>query len=808
MTPAAAKVDCALCGLPVGSSIYESLDKQFCCHGCVHVYTILQESGALRGGQDPRETDLFKRSLAAGLVAQTLPESDAKVATEEPSEITLHLDGMWCASCGWLVEHLLLREPGIVAAEVLFTSDLLKVRYLPRRMPPSRIGELTARLGYKAGEYKPGVNRTSTRERDLLLRLGVAGFIWMNVMTLSSVFYVSYFESIADTMRAHLPFVLMVLTAPAIFYSAWPVLRLAALGARERVLRMETLLALGILSAYGFSVWQAFSGGVHFYFDTACAIVTFVLIGKLIEAGAKERASRAIHLLHRMMPQKARVLHGGQERWVSVARLDAGVLFTVKPGERVPADGVIVEGRSLLEESIITGESRPIEKQPGRAVIGGSLNVSGALVVRATEEPGHGTLARMVEAVERALASRARSERRVDRVTAIFVPAVLALAIATFLGWFYIAGAPVPDALLHAIAVLVIACPCALGIATPLAVSSAIAAASRMGILIGNADVWETVDRIDTVVFDKTGTVTTGEFRVVRCLGDDEDELLHKAAAVEVLAEHPVARAITTCARERKICVEPARDVLRIPGMGVTGTVNNDEVFAGNERMALQLAGSIPGMLHSSVESWRKDGLVAVFIGWNGAVRGAICCGDPVRPDAAEAIESLHAAGLRTALLSGDAATTTAAVCRSVGILEYEAEVLPDNKAGYIARLTREGRTVAMVGDGVNDAPALAGATLGVAMGSGSALAMEAAPVVLMTPSLDRIAAIFALARQTVHTVRRNLFWAFAYNIAGLTLAVAGIITPLWAAAAMILSSLSVIAQSGRLARWSPETRK
>lgn len=810
-SPATTGVDCSLCGLPAGSTVYkgafDGIDKLFCCHGCLHVYTILRESGALAEGVDPRDTDLFRKSLQAGLISRPDGAETEAEPEGEAMELALQVDGMWCASCGWLIEHMLLREKGVVSAEVLFTSDLVKVRYLPQRMPPGRIQERIERLGYRASDYKPGAERADDgRRRDLQLRLGVAGFVWMNVMTLSSVFYVSYFEAIADSMRAYLPWVLMVLTAPAVFYSAWPVLRLAGLGLREGVLRMEALLSLGILAAYGFSVAQAFAGGPHFYFDTACAIITFVLIGKLLEAGAKERAARAVTLLHRMMPRKARMMDAdGRERWVAVERLARGAAFVVKPGERVPADGRVSKGRSLLDESVITGESRPVERVPGDPIVGGSLNVSGVLTVTAAEVGEDGTLQRMIRAVELALASRARVERRVDRVTAIFIPAVLALAVATFVGWRYFGGADNSTALLQAIAVLVVACPCALGIATPLAISSAISAASRHGILINNADVWETVDGIRTVVFDKTGTVTSGEFRMVRCAGLPEETVLQWVGPVEVMSEHPLARAIVDRAVELRLSFQPSPDVLRYDGMGVSGSVLGQEVFAGNARLALLFAGRIPGGLSSAAEGWQKEGLSAVYVGWGGEVRAVICCGDAIRSDAREAFRALRAKGLQTLVLSGDATATTAAVSREVGATTFEAEVLPEGKAEFIRRLQVSRGAVAMVGDGVNDAPALAQATLGIALGSGAALAMQAAPVVLMTSSLRRVGDTFDLAARTVATVRRNLFWAFAYNVAGISLAVMGVLTPLWAAGAMIISSISVIVQSARLARWEPK---
>lgn len=803
---AAAAANCRLCGLETGDSA-----QRFCCPGCENVFAILTESGVLGEGVDPRDTELFRRSLAAGLVSD---RSGGQPAPPEPRlegtvELALHVDGMWCASCAWLIERSLRQSRGVVSADVLFASDLVRVRYDPRFLPPSGIRAGIERLGYRAREYRGAgdaagsTDRFQTQRRDLQLRLGVAAFVWLNVMTLSMIFYVGYFESVASSMRRYIPQLLIALTAPAVFYSAWPILRAAGRSARAGALRMESLLALGILAAYGYSSALALTGGgAHYYFDIACAIVTFVLAGKLMESGAKEKTARAVTLLFGMMPRKARLTEGGVERFVAVERLTPGTRFFVKPGERIPADGVVAEGTSLVDESVITGESRPVARGPGSLVVGGSLNTSAALLVTAGNTGGEGTLARMVAAVEAALSTRASIEQTVDRISRLFIPGVIAISLATFVLWAWLGGDPAAG-FLHGLSVLVIACPCALGIATPLAISTAVGAASRHGILVNHAAALENAGAIDTVVFDKTGTVTEGRFAAAgfHAPGISETEALRRVAPLEAASEHPIAQAIVARAAELGLRASPASNVERLAGMGLA----TDDVFAGNARLVEFATGrAVPEELAAAAAAWQRQGLTAVWFGWDGETRGVIALGDPLRRGAREAVDQLNRRGLETVILSGDSLATTGAAAEALGAKAFYAEVLPQDKAAFIAGLQAQGRRVAMVGDGMNDAPALAQATLGIAMGSGTALAMQAAPVVLMTPSLDKVAATFDLARRTVRTTRRNLFWAFFYNAAGITLAASGYLNPIVAAAAMILSSLSVTVQSSRLARWSP----
>ncbi|MGO9261543.1 MAG: heavy metal translocating P-type ATPase [Bryobacteraceae bacterium] len=802
---------CTLCGLDSGSS-------PFCCAGCENVYAILMESGVLASGQNFRDTALFQESLRLGLISNRPREESRPIpADAETREQVFHVTGMWCTACGWLIEHALAGVYGVRTAEVLFASDLLKVRYCPQYLPPGRIAERVRKLGYRAEEYN-GQNAASDDERkDLLLRVGIAAFLWMNVMAFSLVLYAGYFQQVTASFRYYVPFVLLGLATPAVFYCAAPVLRIAWQGARMGALRMETLLAMGILMAYGYSAARTFAGNPHVYFDTACAIVALVLAGKAIERGAKERTARAVTLLYRLMPNKARLVVEGRERFVSVEALEAGTVFRVKSGERIPADGVILEGRSHADESVLTGESAPRPKAPGDAVVCGSMNTGGVLEIRATHVGAASTLAQMVRTVEQAAGSRTGVERSVDRAARLFIPAVLAVAVATFAAWTLRTGDPA-EALMHAIAVLVIACPCALGIATPLALAAAVTAAARRGILVSDTRVLETIHKVDVVVMDKTGTATKGVFTWLETAGDASR--MAELAALEARSEHPIGKAIVQQYSAARL--PEVRDVTVHTGMGIDGRIGETRYFIGNRRMAEQMAGTLSGppagltgesacptLLPKDLQACGAGAFACqpqldtgpqVYFGWDGVVRGWMRFGDRVRPEAAALCAELGRRGIRTVLLSGDSRAATAAIAEAIGAGEWHAEATPKGKIEILRQYQQAGAVVAMIGDGVNDAPSLAQADLGIALASGADIAMHAAPLVLMNNSLNAVLETLDLARRTFRIVRQNLFWAFIYNLAGISLAVAGVLSPILAAAAMVLSSLSVIGNSRRLA--------
>ncbi len=831
---------CALCGLSVGRHPFKrefnEATKTFCCFGCLNVYVVLLESGVIESGQNPRDTEIFKRSLALGLIAngnRQATKAAFKIPEDAPiQEALFQVTGMWCSSCAWLIEHTLSSEPGILSAEAFFAADLVKVKYSPQYLPPERITQRIQQLGYQASPYTGDNEAGRAERRDLIMRFGIAAFLWLNIMTLSVTLYVGYFEKINDGIARYLPFLLMALAAPVVFYSAKPIMQLAWQGLVNRVVRMETLLGLGILAAYVYSAIQAIRGEPHIYFDTAAAIVTLVLFGKLIERNAKERTSKAITMLYRLMPKKVRLFSGGAEQFVSIEALAIGDIFVVKAGERIPADGVVVEGSSHADESLLTGEATPVAKELGSQVVSGSLNMSSVLHICAAKVGEDTTLAQIIHLVENALSGRSAIERTVDKVSRIFVPGVIVLAVLTFTVAWLGGFTPLGDALMRAITVLVIACPCALGMATPLAITAAIGAASRRGILVSDCRVLETIPNVDVVVFDKTGTITEGDFALVDFVIQSEfafaqyplpanvlrfpkpspfsaDEqisgevfkarILPRLAALERYSEHPLGRAIVKRGAAEAVELLEASAVQIHKGQGLTGEVSGQRIFIGNRKLAEQETILITSFFEGHAQAWEREGFTVAFFGWSREVKGLLAFGDRVKAEAATIIGQLKARGIQTLLVSGDAKDTTQWIARQVGADDFIAEAMPDDKTKVISRLQRHGKVVAMIGDGINDAPALAQSDLGIAVGSGTDLAMRAAAIVLMSNSLSKVIEAFDIAQKTWRVVRQNLFWAFLYNTLSISLAVLGILNPILAAAAMLLSSLSVIGNSLRL---------
>ncbi len=778
--------ECGLCGLPTGNN------ERFCCPGCGNVYAILEESGVIKPGVDLRDTELFKRSLEMGLISNRKAADASAIPADAPVEERLmQISGMWCASCGWLIEHALKAERGVVSVEVFFASDLLKVRYSPVYLPPERIEKRVASLGYQAQAYSPETANARGDSRESMLRVGIAAFLWLNVMMFNLAIYTGYFENIPDSIHRLFPFLLMTLSMPVVTYCAYPILRIAWFGLRERVIRMETLLTLGILAAWSYSAWQAFHGGTHFYFDISCAIVTLVLLGKRMERAAKERTARSISMLYRLMPKKARLLVDGRERFVSIDALIPGETFLVKAGERIPADGVVARGESHADESLLTGESAPVPKLAGSTVVGGSVNGSGILEVRATRTAAESALAQIVKTVETALATRPAIEKTVDQVSRVFVPAVLALAAGVAAWGIWNGSGTTGDALLRSITILVIACPCALGIATPLAITAAIGAASRRGILISDTRALETARKVDVVLFDKTGTITEGNYSLLEVSNDD----LPLLAALEQYSEHPLGQAIVRRARELNIEPAGASDVQIHKGMGITGVVNGKQVFIGNRT----LTGALDAMLEMTATAWEVRGATVALYGWNGAVRGLIAFGDRIKPGARETISEFRRRNIHVAIVSGDSPKTTAWVAKEVNANDFHAGILPEDKTRIVREFQQKGACVAMAGDGINDAPALAQADLSIALGSGTDLAMRAAGLVLMNNQPEGVLQAYDLSLRTMRVIRQNLFWAFFYNTAGISLAAMDLLNPIVAAVAMVVSSLSVIANSLRL---------
>jgi len=561
---------------------------------------------------------------------------------------------------------------------------------------------------------------------------------------------------------------------------------------------------MGTLAAYGFSLAQLVTGGMDLYFEASAVIITFLVLGRFFEARAKGRAGQAIRALLELGAKQARVLRDGHEVKVPVDQVVAGDLLRVRPGEKVPTDGEVVAGASAVDESMLTGESVPVEKAVGDPVTGATVNTSGVLTVRATRVGAETALAQIVRLVEDAQASKGHIQRLADRVAGVFVPVVIAIALAAFAGWTLLAGDP-QAGLVAAVAVLIIACPCALGLATPTAIMVGTGRGAELGVLIKGVEVLEQTRRITTVVFDKTGTLTRGEMSLtdaVPAVGLDEVGLLRRVGAVEADSEHPIGRAIAATARQRVGTLPQVTGFQALAGRGARADVDGTTVWVGRGKLLADAGLLLPAAMEGAAERLEEDGKTVVFAGWDGEVRGVLAVADTLKEGAADLVGRLHAMGLEVAMLTGDNARTAQAIADRVGIDRVLAEVLPDDKVGEVARLQREGRVVAMVGDGVNDAPALVQADLGIAIGTGTDVAIEASDLTLLRGDLPGVATAIELSRRTYRTIVQNLGWAFGYNVAAIPLAALGLLSPIVAGAAMAASSISVVGNSLRLRRF------
>ncbi|MGF6227297.1 Cu+-exporting ATPase [Inquilinus ginsengisoli] len=722
------------------------------------------------------------------------------------STVRLDITGMTCAACATRVERALTRTPGVLRATVNLALERADIAIAPDGPDRAALAETVRGAGYQVrapaavteeAERRPWIE-TATLAAAILLTLPLV--LNMVAMTLGLPWHLS-------------PITELVLATPVQVWAGARFYRGAWASLRHRSPGMDVLVALGTSAAWGYSAVQvALHGSMamgHLYFEAAAVVITLVLLGKRLEARAKRGAGAALRALMALRPETARVLtaDGPVER--PVADLAPGDRILVRPGERFPVDARVEAGESEVDESLVTGESLPVAKRPGDSVAAGALNGTGALTLEATAVGEDSTIARIVRLVEAAQSGKAPIQKLVDRISAVFVPIVLVLAVLTFAGWL-VAGGSLDQALGAAVAVLVIACPCAMGLATPAAIVTGTGAAARAGILIRDIETIERAPQIDTVVFDKTGTLTEGRPAVTEVVAPagDADALLALAAAVQAGSEHPLARAVEAEAARRGLAVPAASGVAARPGRGVVGMVEGQSVAIGNIALMREIQADLPEALAQAIGGHEAAGrttmLVAVWDEVGGEVRGAIAVADPLKPGAAEAVARLVAAGIAVRMLSGDARAVADSVAGRVGITAVDAPVRPEEKAGTVARLRAGGAKVAMVGDGINDAPALAEADLGIAMGGGADVAMEAAAITLMRPDPRLVADALAISRATWNKVRQNLFWAFAYNVVGLPLAALGLLNPAIAGAAMALSSISVVANALLLRRWRP----
>ncbi|HEX2024376.1 MAG TPA: heavy metal translocating P-type ATPase [Acidimicrobiales bacterium] len=740
-------------------------------------------------------------------------ESRPPAAADAPetapgNAVEFRVTGMTCGSCAARVQKVLSRQEGVQLASVNLASERATVAFDPAHTSVDALVAAVERSGYGLAPAPPqaadhmldAAEEESATQAAWLRRVLVA---WPLGLV---VFWLSMFEMHEPWAR----WGAFALTVPIQFWAGWPFLQQAAVRARILQANMDTLIALGTLAAFFFSAYQVAFTHEHtdHYFDSAALIIAFLLLGRYLEARAKGRASRAIRALLELGAKEATVLVAGEERRVPVGAVRVGDLVRIRPGEKVPVDGEVVDGASAVDESMLTGESVPVDKAPGDTVAGATINVNGVLTVRATAVGADTALAQIVRLVEEAQGTQAPVQRLADRVAAVFVPAILALAVLTLAGWA-VAGHG-GKGLVAAVAVLIIACPCALGLATPTAIMVGTGRGASLGILIKGGQVLERSKQIDTVVFDKTGTLTTGRMSltdVVAGPGEHEAVVLSRAAAVENASEHPVGRAVVEGATADDLPVPDASDFAAVAGQGVRATVEDTVVHVGRRRLFVDAGLEVPEKLDRVVDRLEARGRTAVLVGWEGSARGVLAVADTLKGGARAAVADLRAMGIDVAMITGDNRRTAAAIAHGVGIERVLAEVLPADKVGEVRRLQEEGRLVAMVGDGINDAPALVQADLGIAIGTGTDVAIESSDITLLSSDLDGVATAVRLSRRTFRTILQNLGWAFGYNVAAVPLAMAGKLNPIIAGAAMAFSSVSVVTNSLRLYRFRPNER-
>ena len=797
---------CFLCGLGLPRNPHRAQangeEALFCCSGCRKVFLLLSESGLLGG--DFRSSDLYQTSLRLGIIGR--PDDDPGPAPPPPtpqdaSDIVFHIEGMWCSSCSWLIEKVIGAQAGVLRASVVYASDTARISYLPARIAPPTIAAAIKKLGYRVSSPESEPDVRAEERRSLLVSMGVALFLMMNIMFFSYVLYVGYFQEVAPEMTALVPWILLGLTIPSVFWCGLPIHRKAWAGLRNGAPTMEVLFSLGIFSSFFYSLHAVIAGRLNLYFDTSASLVALLLVGKFLEITAKQRASEGIGSLTRMLPNKVRLLTSDGERLVSAERLRAGDEFVVRSGEKIPADGVVVRGDASVDESLLTGEAHPVRKAAGARVIASSMNVNGHVTIRATSV-GEGTLiAGIIRMVGRALSVKSPLERSVDRIARVFIPAVLLLALATGL-FVLLTSHSGEEALLRSITVLVIACPCVLGMATPLAIAAGVGSAAKRGILIRDAEALQRAAAANVVVFDKTGTLTEGRFafRECRAPGGAERPALRFIGSLERASSHPLGASLVTACVERGIGLTDPSDILIEEGMGMSGIVDGMTVVIGSEEFVTGRGYRIEKEERLRAERERADGGTITYFGLGAEPAAGFCLfGDELKEGSRESVGALTAGGMRVVLLSGDAEGTVRAMAARAGIGECIAGALPGTKVDFISRLQKDGWHVVMVGDGVNDAPALAQADVGISLGSGTQMAVESSAVTLLRDDLTLVPETIRIARRTVRTVKQNLAWAFIYNSIGLILAVTGLLNPLIAAAAMVVSSLSVVLNSMRL---------
>ncbi|RME44601.1 MAG: cation-translocating P-type ATPase [Chloroflexi bacterium] len=794
-----APIPCVLCGLPTAHPLTDEMGRAFCCPACLEVDRLLQADSGSRIAD-----------------CENIPRSEIQ---NPKSEITLSVGGLWCTSCAWLIEETLRRTPGVQDVTVSFVRREAQVAFDPEQTNSHRLLRRIRHLGYRA--WLPG-DTPYDEEEGLLNRLLIGGVLAMHVMLISLMLYAREWLGWASPDTAWLAhffqIMLLVASLPVVLLLGLPILRAGMASLLRGRPNMHTLIALGAFSAFGLSVRNLWLGLDRVYFDTASMLLFLVTIGHWLEVQAHKAGNQAVERLWERIPQEATWITPDGERVVPADQVPPGARVRVRPGERFPVDGIVAAGEGDVDESLLTGEPTPVSRQPEDRVLAGTISLDGAFEIITTAVGAETVAGRIGRLLHQALWSQAPVERLADRLAALMVPAAVLIAGGTFAVWSLRAGPEV--ALLHALSVLLIACPCALGLATPLTLWLALGRGAEAGVVLRSNSALERLARVRHVFFDKTGTLSRQPFRLqaVASNGMGQEAFLSCVAAVEVPSEHPLGQAIVAAAREQNLTLPAVVDFRALPGRGVSGKVAMRQYTAlnstvaearpgvitrpegvllvvGNRRLMATHGLALPAELAATAQTWQQEGLCVVYAGWEGRVVGLVGLGEEVRPEAPQVLHRLQEMGLQVAVLTGDDEAAGERWQQWLGVPVYAGQ-RPEDK---VARLQKAAGPVAMVGDGINDGPALAAATVGIALSQGTDLARAAADVVLLGSDLRLVPWVISLARAAMHRVHQNLAWAFVYNLIGLGLAVTGHLQPVLAAAAMVASSLIVTGNAFRL---------
>jgi Cu2+-exporting ATPase len=793
---------CIHCNLPIPPSdlVIDEIDGKelrFCCHGCQGVYRIINGAGLNNFYQ---RRDWSEQGVPAGVFEAEFDENmlagHVINHNEDSAEISLIIEGIRCASCVWLLEKLLGKEQGVDAIRVNYGTHRAQVRFNPQKTSPAKIFSTVSRLGYLPHPFTSGAaQQAAAREqRSLLIRFGTAAFLSMQLMGFTFALYGGYFHGIDPGTRQMIQYFAAAVTTPVVFYSGWPFLAGAWRSLKNQAPSMDLLISLGVLTAYSYSLYALVDGG-EVYFDTAAMIITLILLGRLFEGSARNRSISGIDRLLRLAPDSANRIVGEEIHSVDSASLSPGDLILVRPGERIPVDCRITTGETEVDEATITGEPMPVLRRPGDNVSAGTLNLSSSVKLEVERVAAESFIARMAHMVEEAQNRKAPIQSLADKVATIFVPLVILIAAGTWIFWLS-SNVPHTEALLNAVSVLIVACPCALGLATPTAVLVASGSAAARGILFRGGDILEMTGRINLIAFDKTGTLTLGKptiEQIIPAPGQSAESLLKLACRVERGSNHPIALGIIAKAKEEGIVQEASESIETIPGRGLRMASDDGEVLLGSRSFLTENNIEIP-----VIESGT---LTEVYVSLGGTWGGVLLIHDPLRENAVQAITRLQGFGLQTVLLTGDRPEAAEQISAKLAISNYLANLSPADKATWINNQQQSGLRVMMVGDGINDAPALSSADVGCAMAGGTDIALETSDLVLTKPDLGRLYEAVYIARKTLLVIKQNLFWAFAYNFMTIPLAASGQLAPVWAAVAMACSSLLVVGNSLRLGR-------